>query len=282
MAYKGRVTLEAIFSRLSQEMEDAKSAQNGKRLEELEQIVSVLNDIAAQYGDTLTWEGGTLLPSQGRLTIANMLCALCEQIMALKGASNEANLGKLYEIVRFLEDVAVQCKDTLLFDDWLDDMHYSLNYAFLVPFKMGVPSTEKIRATLATADQYHGVQATLIRRNRLRSPKSLRCYEWNNDYESMLETEWVGIARVSGPYTETFDVLPYKFGGTLLSFSPFPPLPYTSAGPLRTFDADRWLAEALAFAGERYSANSLDWELCQIEITDEQGRMPWLPAKQAL
>lgn len=159
-------------------------------------------------------------------------------------------------------------------------MRYSLNYAPCAPFKMGVPGAEKIRATLAAADQYSGVQATLIRRNRLRSPKSLRCYLWNNDHESVLEPEWMGIARVRGPYTETFDVLPYKFDGALLSFDPFPPLPYTFAGPLRTFDANRWLAEALVWAEEHYGANSLDWELCQIEITDEEGRVPWLPAEK--
>jgi hypothetical protein len=282
MAYKGRVTLEAIFSRLSQEMEEAKSAQKHDHLEKLEQIISVLSDIAAQCGDTLTWEGGMLLPSQGRMTIADVLCSLCEQIMALKGASNEANLGKLYKIVHFLEDVAVQCKDALLFQDWLDDMIYSLNHAFGAPFKMGVPSAEKIRTTLAAADQYHGVQATLIYRNHLRSPKSLHCYEWNNNYESVLEPEWVGIAKVSGPYTETFDVLPYKFDGTLLSFTSFPLFIYTSDGTLQAFDANSRFEEVLAFAGESYGATSSDWECCQIEITDEQGQLLWLPAEQDL
>jgi hypothetical protein len=280
MAYKGRVTLGTIFSTLSQQMEEAKSAQNDKRLEELEKVVSVLNDIAAQFGDTLTWEGGMLLPSQGHMTIADFLCSLCERIMSLKNVPNAMHASKLYETVYFLNNVAAQCKDNLLYCFWLDDMVYSLNHVD-VPFKMGVPTAAEIRATLAAADQYQGVHATLIRRQQLRHPKALKVYLWDDDYETVLEPEWVGIARASGPYMETIDCLLYKFDGTLLSSGGRPLVVYQfSDGARKTLDANRVLEEALLWAEKDYGANPQDWEVCQIEITDEEGCLPWLPAEK--
>lgn len=280
MAYKGRVTLAAIFSTLSKQMEDARSAQNDRRLEELEKVASVLSDIATQCGDALTWEGGILLPSQGRMTLADLLCSLCERIMALKQMPNVMTYQKLRETVHFLNTAAVQCKDTLFFYSWLDDMVYSLNHVYVAPFKMGVPTAAEIRATLAAADQYQGVQATLIRRQWLRSPKSLRVYKWDDDYETVLEPEWVAIARASGPYMETIDCLQYKFDGTLLSFDAWPLVAYQFYGARNTLDANRVLEEVLVWAEQRYGANPKDWEVCQIEITDAEGCLPWLPAQK--
>jgi hypothetical protein len=281
MAYKGRVTLEAIFSTLSQQLEEAKHTQNVRRLEELQEVVSVLSDIAAEWGDALTWEGGTLLPSQGRMTIGDFLCSLCEQIMALKGVPDKRHYQKLGETVHFLNSVAVHCKDNFLFYWWLDDLVYTLNQVYGAPFKMCAPTAQQIRATLAAAEEYQGVQARLIRRQRLRSPKAYHTYLWDDEHETVLEPEWVGIARANGPYTETIDSLLYKYDGTLLEFGVMPLITHYLYGNRETLDANRVLEEAMECTEKLYGTNPQDWELCQIEITDAEGRLPWFPAEKA-
>lgn len=196
---------------------------------------------------------------KGRVTVAALLYALRQQILDAIYAQDTERLSMLDAFASFLSDLAAQYQDRIVWN-WMDDMRYSISEAQIGSPKAEMPAAEAIKDTLAAADHYQGIQASIIRRTRWRSPKPVRGYMWNDAHESVFEPEWVGIARASGPYKETFDVMLYKFDGTLLLWNDF-----TS------------LEEALARAEREYDIPQSEWETCQIEIIDAHGHVPWIP-----
>src|SRR5690349_16140377 len=84
-----------------------------------------------------------------RMTLADLLCYLRQQLLDAKERKDEKILNDLWAALNLIEDAAINCKDGI-HADIADEMICALrDFAYGVEWKSNIPTVEAIRAASA-------------------------------------------------------------------------------------------------------------------------------------
>jgi hypothetical protein len=202
---------------------------------------------------------------KNRITVADILIFLRQRVLHAHAEKNKDELRTLASYFDGLWEVAGRVNDPKMLG-LLTDFEYATNHFIMeVEFKAipALPSIAAIQELEAAPGKYDGSRAKLIRRMILREELHPVNLGFDGITQEKIEPDWIGIAFVRGPYQDTFDPLFYRFDGRLLSW--------------HEFDT---LEDALMYVEQRCGVQVAEWEVCEIELTENDGRFVWNPEEK--
>ncbi len=103
----------------------------------------------------------------------------------------------------------------------------------------------------------------LIRRAVLRG--GLRVQIYDGETVTPIQPDWAGITRCNDPESgrESFNLWLYRFDGTWVYSHPYDSLQI-----------------ALDQGWDITGIHRSEWEACEVEVTDDQGKVPWHPSNE--
>ena len=202
---------------------------------------------------------------KNRMTVADILIFFRQQMLDAHAEGNKDELQRLASYFAGLWEIAAKANDPKMLG-LLTDLEYATNHFIMeVDFKAfeAVPSIEAIQELEPTSGKYNGCSAKLIRRVIVREELHPVNLGFNAVTQEKIEPDWIGIAIARGPYQNTFDPLFYKFDGRLLSWH----------------ECDT-LEDALNYVDEKCGVRASEWEVCEIDLTESDGRFVWNPEEK--
>ena len=199
---------------------------------------------------------------KNRITVADILIFLRQQVLNAHAKKNKDELRRLVSYFDSLWDIAARVNDPKMLGI-LNDLEYAANhFAGEVDFKASaaLPSIEAIQGLESASGKYEGSSAKLIHCVVVRDELHPVNLGFHGITQERIEPDWIGIAFVQGPYRETYDTLFYKWDGRLLSW--------------HEFDA---LKQALSYIEEQCGVQVAEWEVCEIDLIESDGRFAWDP-----
>jgi hypothetical protein len=202
------------------------------------------------------------MPYKDRLTTVDILLSLRDSLMRARADKQEDTLLKLQSIVDYLLDLAYLKGDrgqARILEQIADSTRDSL---MGVPGKSEIPSADAIRGLAPSTAGEPAISASIIRRAHLSEARRPTNFGYTPDKTgeySAIDPAWLAVATANGPYRDTFDLLCYGSDGTLLTF----------------YEFDH-LQGALDFAAQKSGIQAGEWEVCDIRLTDPDGRPNWL------
>lgn len=202
---------------------------------------------------------------KNRVTVAHILILLREQLLNAHGDKNKDELRRLASYFDSLWEIAARVNDPKMLG-LLTDLEYAANHFIMeVDFKAtaALPSIEAIEELESASGKYEGSSATLIHRAVVREELHPVNLGFNGVTQERIEPDWIGIAVVRGPYRETYDPLFYRWDGHLLSW--------------HEFDT---LEAAMSYVEAQCGVQVAEWEVCEIDLTESDGRFVWNPEEK--
>jgi len=203
------------------------------------------------------------MPYKRRLKVADIILDFREQILTAHEKQEKDALARLGTLLDHLCIRAYRSRDRKL-AGLLEDMVYASSHFIMgVDFRAfdALPSPESISALEVDSSNFDHINARLVRRALTKSdsrPPELGYTPDETGEYVIIDPDWVGIALVNGPYTNTVDFLCYSFDGTLIS----------------SFDFDV-MEDVFSYAKKKLGVQMIDWEICDIDIQNEDGRVLW-------
>jgi hypothetical protein len=202
---------------------------------------------------------------KNRITVADILIFLREQLLNAHAEKNKDDVRRLASYFDGLWEIAARVNDPKMLG-LLTDLEYAANhFAMEVDFKAidALPSIDAIQELESAPVKYEGSNAKLMRCVVVREELHPVNMGFNGVTQEKIEPDWIGVAFVQGPYRETYDPLFYKWDGHLLSW--------------HEFDT---LEQAISFVEQQCGVQVTEWEVCEIDLTESNGRFIWKPEEK--
>ena len=199
---------------------------------------------------------------KNRITVADILIFLRQQVLGAHADKNKDELRRLASYFDSLWHIAARVNDPKMLGLLTDLEYAAYHFAGEVDFKAfeALPPIETIQELEAASAKHESSTAKLIRRVVVREELHPVNMGFSGVTLEKIEPDWIGIAFARGPYRETYDPLFYKWDGRLLSW--------------HEFDT---LEQALTYVEEQCGVQSSEWEVCEIDLTESDGRFIWSP-----
>jgi len=197
-----------------------------------------------------------------RLKVTDIVLDFREQILTAHEKQDKDTLAHLGNVFDHLCERAYKARDRNL-AGLLEDMVYTTSHFIMgVEFKAfdALPSPEAIMSLEHSASNFDQINARLVHRALVMNknhPELGYIPDETGEYIK-IEPDWVGIAIVNGPYSNTFDLLCYKFDGNLIS----------------SHDFDK-KEKAYKYTEEKLEIQTTEWENCDIDIQNEGSHVIW-------
>lgn len=186
-----------------------------------------------------------------------------EQILDAHEKQDKVALAHLGNILDHLCDKTYKARDWKL-AGLLEDMVYACSHFTMgVDFKAfdALPSLEAIWSLEVDSSNFDHVNARLVHRALTKSdrrPPELGYVPDESGEYVKIDPDWLGIAIVNGPYSNTVDLLCYRFDGTLISY----------------YDFDT-MEDVYSYAEKKFGVQMVEWKACDIDIQNEDGKIIW-------
>ena len=202
---------------------------------------------------------------KNRITVADILIFLRQQVLNAHAEKNKDELRRLAYYFDDLWEIAARVNDPKMLGLLTELEYAAYHFAGEVDFKASeaLPSIEAIQELESASGKHDGSSAKLIQRVVVREELHPVNLGFNGVTQEKIEPDWIGIAFVSGPYRETYDPIFYNWDGRLLSW--------------HEFDT---LEQALSYVEQQCGVRVAEWEVCEIDLTESDGRFVWKPEEK--